>query len=149
MIQDQIMQKIYLLLSLITIVNKIIIEPMKTLENINLTTEFTQFCDIFNFTPEEVVQEFINKIDIAQYMCELLDPQRWANLFAMEYMVQYTQSEKSLREYGDFGEKWVEMVKSGEDNLIGKTRKLLENWHKKVLEERIQDIIKGEKDENA
>ncbi|MDR2274260.1 MAG: hypothetical protein LBF27_25350 [Sphingobacterium sp.] len=122
---------------------------MKTLENINLTTEFTQFCDIFNFTPEEVVQEFINKIDIVQYLCDFLDPDRWANLFAMEYMIHYTQSEERLRECDEFGEQWGKMMVAGGDDLVGKTKDLLDKWHKKVLEERIQDIIKRDKEENT
>lgn len=122
---------------------------MKTLENINLTTEFTQFCDIFNFTPEEVVQEFINKIDIVKYLCEFLDPERWANLFAMEYMIQYTQSEKRLRECEEFGEKWGKMMEAGCDDPIKKTKELLENWHKKVLEDRIHEIMKNDKEENT
>lgn len=123
---------------------------MKTLEKINLTTEFTQFCDIFNFTPEEVVQEFINKIDIAQYMCEFLDPHRWANLFAMEYMIQYTKSKGIMFEYEDFAKRWVEMMETGNDDPIGKTKELLEKWHKKVLEDRIHEIMKNDdKEENT
>ena len=42
---------------------------MKNLETIKLTQEFKQFCDIFNFTPQEVLQAFIDQVDIAQYMC--------------------------------------------------------------------------------
>lgn len=119
---------------------------MKTLESIKLTTEFKQFCDIFNFTPEEVVQEFIDKIDIAQYMCYPTHPDRWANLFAMEYMIQYTQSEGIMFEYEEFAENWVKIMDAGGDDVVEKTKKLLEGWHNKVLEDRIHKIMKGEDD---
>jgi hypothetical protein len=122
---------------------------MKTLENIKLTTAFKQFCDLFNFTPEEVVQEFIDKIDIAEYMCDPIQPDRWANVFAMEYLIQYTQSENSIVEYGEFAEEWVKMMETGGDDLIGNTRLLLDTWHKKVLEDRIHSIMKDEGDDTA
>ncbi|MFE2862095.1 MULTISPECIES: hypothetical protein [Sphingobacterium] len=117
---------------------------METIENIKLTTAFKQFCDLFNFTPEEVVQEFIDKIDIAEYMCDPIQPNRWANLFAMEYLIQYTQSENSIVEYREFAEEWVKMMETGGDDLIGNTRLLLDAWHKKVLEDRIHSIMKGD-----
>ncbi|WP_293879533.1 hypothetical protein [Sphingobacterium sp. UBA1498] len=118
---------------------------MKTLEKIKLTPAFKQFCDLFNFTPEEVVQEFIDKIDIAEYMCDPIHPDRWANVFAMEYLIQYTQSENSIVEYGEFAEEWVKMMETNEGgDLVGKTRSLLDAWHKRVLEDRIHLIMKGD-----
>ncbi|MNI83751.1 hypothetical protein D3C73_1405930 [compost metagenome] len=83
-------------------------------------------------------------------MCEFLDPHRWANLFAMEYMIQYTKSKGIMFEYEDFAKRWVEMMETGDDDPIGKTKELLEKWHKKVLEDRIHDIMKNDdKEENT
>lgn len=115
---------------------------METFENIKLTTAFKQFCDLFGFSPEEVVQAFIDKVDIAEYMCDPIQPDRWANVFAMEYLIQYTQSENRIVEYGEFAEEWVKMMETGGDDLIGNTRLLLDTWHKKVLEDRIHSIMK-------
>ncbi|MBB1645992.1 MULTISPECIES: hypothetical protein [Sphingobacterium] len=118
---------------------------METFENIKLTTAFKQFCDLFGFSPEEVVQAFIDKIDIAEYMCDPIHPDRWANVFAMEYLIQYTQSENSIVEYGEFAEEWVKMMETNEGgDLVGKTRSLLDAWHKRVLEDRIHLIMKGD-----
>ncbi|MGJ1227666.1 hypothetical protein ACR78H_19135 [Sphingobacterium siyangense] len=115
---------------------------METFENIKLTTAFKQFCDLFGFSPEGVLQAFIDKVDIAEYMCDPIQPDRWANVFAMEYLIQYTQSENSIVEYGEFAEEWVKMMETGGDDLIGNTRLLLDTWHKKVLEDRIHSIMK-------
>jgi hypothetical protein len=115
---------------------------METFENIKLTTAFKQFCDLFGFSPEGVLQAFIDKVDIAEYMCDPIQPDRWANVFAMEYLIQYTQSENSIVEYGEFAEEWVKMMEAGGDDLIGNTRLLLDTWHKKVLEDRIHSIMK-------
>ncbi|MEJ5089936.1 hypothetical protein GEO21_07835 [Sphingobacterium faecium] len=121
---------------------------MKNLETIKLTQEFKQFCDIFNFTPEEVLQAFIDQVHIAQYMCFPLDPDRWANLFMMEYLLKYTDSEDTLRAYGEFGEKWVRIMEAGGNNVVEHTRKLLEDWHQSVLEDRINKIMNGESDDD-
>jgi len=44
----------------------------------------------------------------------------------------------------------VEMMETGDDDPIGKTKELLEKWHKKVLEDRIHDIMKNDdKEENT
>ncbi|AIM35809.1 hypothetical protein ACFX5U_01790 [Sphingobacterium sp. SG20118] len=117
---------------------------MNNLKDIKLTNEFKQFCDIFNFTPEKVIQDFVDKVDIAQYMCFPMDPDRWANLFMMEYLIKYTESENALKGYLQFGEKWVEIMRSGDKNAVEKTKKLLENWHKAVLEERINKIMNAD-----
>ncbi|MEN5087240.1 hypothetical protein ABE426_12295 [Sphingobacterium faecium] len=121
---------------------------MKNLETIKLTQEFKQFCDIFNFTPQEVLQAFIDQVDIAQYMCFPLDPDRWANLFMMEYLLKYTDSEDTLRAYGEFGEKWVRIMGAGGSDVVAHTKKLLEDWHQSVLEDRINKIMNGELDDD-
>lgn len=114
---------------------------MESLNKITLTPEFTQFCDIFGFTTEEVLQEFINKVDIAQYLCYPLDPYRWANLFMMEYLIAFTESEETMVKYGQFGEKWADMMLDDRVDGYEKTRAMLDEWHKAVLEKRIQDIM--------
>lgn len=119
---------------------------MKNLENIKLTDEFKQFCDIFNFTPENVIQAFVDKVDIAAYMCFPLDPDRWANLFMMEYLIKYTDSEGALQAYFEFGEKWAMIMRAGEKDALEKTKKLLEDWYKSVLEDRINQIMMGDDD---
>lgn len=120
---------------------------MKNLESINLTAEFKQFCDIFNFTPEEVLQAFVEKVNIAQYMCFPLDPDRWANLFMMEYLIKYSKSEDTLRAYNEFGKKWVRVMQVGGQDVVEQTKKLLEDWHQSVLEDRIHDIMNGDLDD--
>jgi len=122
---------------------------METFENIKLTTAFKQFCDLFGFSPEGVLQAFIDKVDIAEYMCDPIQPDRWANVFAMEYLIQYTQSENSIVEYGEFAEEWVKMMETGGDDLIGNTRLLLDIWHKKVLEDRIDSIMKEDEGDDT
>lgn len=117
---------------------------MNNLEAIKLTHEFQQFCDIFDFTPEKVIQAFVDQVDIAQYMCFPMDPDRWANLFMMEYLIKYTDSENALKGYFQFGEKWVEIMTTGDKDAVKKTKELLETWHKSVLENRINQIMKGD-----
>lgn len=121
---------------------------MDTLNKIELTKEFTQFCDIFGFTAEEVLQEFVNNVDIAKYMCYPLDPYRWANLFMMEYLIAFSKSEDILMKYGEFGEKWAAMMQKDKSDALNNTRALLDEWHKAVLENRIHEIMKDDGDEN-
>ncbi|WP_294345277.1 hypothetical protein [uncultured Sphingobacterium sp.] len=89
-----------------------------------------------------VAYNLFDKIDIAEYMCDPIHPDRWANVFAMEYLIQYTQSENSIVEYGEFAEEWVKMMDTNEGDPVGKTRSLLDAWHKRVLEDRIHSIMK-------
>lgn len=121
---------------------------METLNKIEFTKEFTQFCDIFGFTATEVLQEFVNNVDIAQYMCYPLDPYRWANLFMMEYLIALAKSEDILMKYGEFGEKWATMMRKDKSDALENTRTLLDQWHAEVLENRIHEIMKGDEEDD-
>lgn len=122
---------------------------METLNKIEFTKEFTQFCDIFGFTAAEVLQEFVNKVDIAQYMCYPLDPYRWANLFMMEYLIAFAKSEDILMKYGEFGEKWATMMWKDKSDALENTRMLLDEWHAEVLENRIHEIMNSDEEDDG
>ena len=86
-------------------------------------------------------------MDVAQYLVYPLDPYRWANLFVMEYLIAFTESQETLITYDEFGEKWAAMMANDRINGYEKTKTMLEEWHQAVLEKRIQDIM-GNSDES-
>jgi hypothetical protein len=114
---------------------------MINLQKINMTHEFRQVCDIFNLTPEEIIQDFINNVSIAEYLCDPFAPNRWANTFVLEYVIAQVESEDIMVKYDEFVEKLITSVLSNprEAKTIG--REMVNEWHKAVLEDRIKDMM--------
>lgn len=59
---------------------------MKATIEIELPEDFRLHCEIFSFRPEEVIQEFVNRISLPAYFRDPEDNQRWANLFFLRYL---------------------------------------------------------------
>lgn len=115
---------------------------MTNLENINITHEFQQVCDIFKLSPEKIVQDFIDNVSIAEYMCDPFSPTRWANTFVLECVIAQVESEAIMKKYGEFAERLIKAVLAHPKNEEEIAKKMLDEWHKAVLEDRIKDVMK-------
>ena len=121
---------------------------MTNLEKINITHEFRQVCDIFNLSPEQIVQDFIDNVSIAEYMCHPYSPTRWANTFVLECVIAQVESEEIMIKYGQFAERLIKAVLANPKDEKTIAQKMIDEWHKAVLEDRIKDVLEDEDQSN-
>ncbi|MBD1424807.1 hypothetical protein [Sphingobacterium arenae] len=121
---------------------------MNNIDQIKLTAAFKQACEIFNMKPEFVIQQFVDHVDIARYMCFPFEEKRWANVLVMEQIIAEIESADELNGYYEFSEKWAAMMKKDRKNAFENTKKLLDEWHKVILENRIYEIMKDDDERN-
>lgn len=115
---------------------------MTNLEKITITHEFQQVCDIFKLSPEQIVQDFIDNVSIAEYLCDPFSPSRWANTFVLECVIAQVESEEIMTKYGAFAEQLVKSVLANPKNAEETAKKMVDEWHKAVLEDRIKEVMK-------
>lgn len=122
---------------------------MKSLEHITVPKPVSQVCDIFGLTVEQLVQQFLNHVDMALYFSNPFNPDRWANIFTIECVLQNLGDEKYLKRYSKFVDRITEAVLSGaKKDALDNVYKIVDEWHKAVLEDRIHEIMKDDGDEN-
>lgn len=114
---------------------------MTNLENINITHEFQQVCDIFKLSPEKIIQDFIDHVSIVEYMCHPYSPTRWANIFVLECVIAQVESEEIMTKYHAFAERLIKTVLANPKKEEEIARKMLDEWHKAVLEDRIKEVM--------
>jgi hypothetical protein len=119
---------------------------MTNLEKITITHEFQQVCDIFNLSPEKIIQDFIDNVSIAEYMCHPYSPTRWANTFVLECVVAQVESEAIMIKYGEFAERLIKTILANPKDETSIAQKMLDEWHKAVLEDRIKGVMDDEND---
>ena len=119
---------------------------MTNLEKITITHEFQQVCDIFKLSPERIVQDFIDNVSIAEYMCDPFSPTRWANTFVLEYVIAQVESEDILIKYGEYGERIIKAVLANPKDAEETAKRMVDEWHKAVLEDRIKDVMEDGED---
>lgn len=117
---------------------------MTNLEKITITHEFEQVCDIFKLSPEKIVQDFIDHVSIAEYMCDPFSPTRWANTFVLEYVIAQVESEDILIKYGEYGERIIKAVLANPKDAEETAKRMVDEWHKAVLEDRIKDVMEDD-----
>jgi len=123
---------------------------MKNLEQITVPKPVSQVCDIFGLTVEKLVQQFLDHVDLGLYFSNPFDPDRWANIFTIECVLQNLGDEKYLKRYATFVDRITEAVLSGaRKDALEKVYKIVDEWHKAVLENRIHEIMKDDGDENS
>lgn len=123
---------------------------MKNLEQITVPKPVSQVCDIFGLTVEQLVQQFLDHVDLGLYFSSPFDPDRWANIFTIECVLQNLNDEKYLKRYASFVDRIMETVLScAKKDALEKVYKIVDEWHKAVLENRIHEIMKDDKDENS
>lgn len=114
---------------------------MTDLEKITITHEFQQVCDIFNLSPEKIIQDFIDNVSIADYMCHPYSPTRWANTFVLECVIAQVESEVIMIKYGEFAERLIKTLLANPINAEENAKKMVNEWHNAVLEDRIKEMI--------
>lgn len=117
---------------------------MTNLANINITHEFRQVCDIFNLRPEQIIQDFIDNVSIADYLCDPYSLNRWANTFVFECVIAQVESEEIMTKYDKFAERLIKTVLANPKDTKDLAQKMVDEWHKAVLEDRIEDVINGD-----
>lgn len=114
---------------------------MTNLESISITREFQQVCDIFKLSPERIVQNFIDNVSIVDYMCHPYSPVRWANTFVLECVIAQVGSEDILVKYGEYGERIMKAILANPKDAEETAKKMVDEWHKAVLEDRIKEVM--------
>ncbi|WP_353125328.1 hypothetical protein [Parapedobacter pyrenivorans] len=114
---------------------------MTNLESISITREFQQVCDIFKLSPEQIVQDFIDNVSIVDYMCDPYSPMRWANTFVLECVIAQVESEDILIKYGEYGERIMKAILANPKDAEETAKKMVDEWHKAVLEDRIKEVM--------
>lgn len=114
---------------------------MNSLEKITITHEFQQVCDIFKLSPEQIVQDFIDNVSIADYMCHPYSPTRWANTFVLECVIAQVESEAIMTKYGEFAERLIKTILANPKDEKEIAQKMVDEWHKTVLEDRFKEMI--------
>jgi len=121
---------------------------MKSLEQITVPKPVSQVCDIFGLTVEQLVQQFLNHVDLGLYFSNPFDPDRWANLFTITCVLENLEDEKYLKRYAGFVNRITEAVLSGpKKDALDKVYNIVDEWHKAVLENRIHELMKNGGDE--
>ncbi|WP_312188929.1 hypothetical protein [Sphingobacterium sp.] len=122
---------------------------MKSLEQIRVPKPVSQVCDIFGLTVEQLVQQFLDHVDLGLYFSDPFDPDRWANIFTINCVLQNLEDEKYLLRYSKFVDRIMETVLSNaKKDALDKVYKIVDEWQKAVLENRIHEIMKDDGDEN-
>lgn len=123
---------------------------MRNLEQITVPKPAAQVCDIFGLTVEQLVQRFLDHVDLGLYFSNPFSPDRWANVFTIECVLQNMGEEKYLKRYANFVDRITEAVLSGaKADALDKVYDIIDEWHKAVLENRIHEIMKSDGDDNS
>lgn len=104
---------------------------------IELPDDFRMLCEIFNYDPQSVIQEFIDRISLPEYYYDPHDPHRWATLFFLDYMDHFAAEQEHPGEVHDkFIRKLNKKIKSAKSARKTKEacREVLEEWHKAIKE---------------
>lgn len=108
---------------------------------LDFKADFVQACEIFDLKPEDVLQKFIDNVCIPYFIANPLNPDRWANTFMVENVLPRLENEEVLERCAVFLDRITEAVLNDEENKEQVARQVMDEWHKAVLEGRIQDIM--------
>lgn len=118
-------------------------------ESITFSPDFKQACDVFELDPWDVVQKFVDSVSLPYYFANPMNPDRWANTFMVECILPQMEDESSLERCRVFLDQITEAVLSDMDNKGAVSREVMDEWHKAVLEKRIQDIMEDKENPNT
>ncbi|MNV64906.1 hypothetical protein D3C71_1575710 [compost metagenome] len=108
---------------------------------VSLPQDFTILCDLFQVSPETIIQNFINKVSFPFYYSRPDGNERWATLFFLNDITEnYPNIEEEFPLHEPFMDALAEVVfnHSGtEPKNIEKAeiagRKIMKKWHKHIL----------------
>lgn len=121
---------------------------MKKFGNLIVPEAVNQACDIFAISVEQLLQKFLDNVNLVKYFSEPIDPDRWANLFLLDCALDHINHETYIDSFKSFMDRIVEIPNTSsltERERIIQT--IIDDWQKVILENRIHDIMK--KDEDA
>ncbi|PRD46039.1 hypothetical protein [Sphingobacterium haloxyli] len=106
--------------------------------------DFLQACEIFDLEPHDVLQKFIDNVCIPYFIANPMNPDRWANTFMVECILPRLESEELLERYSSFFDRITEAVLNDMENKDQVARQIMDEWHRAVLENRIEDVMKNQ-----
>lgn len=114
----------------------------KTREQLRFSPDFKQACEIFDLKPLDVLQQFMDNVSLPSYFAEPMSPDRWANTFMLECVLSRLEGNDLMERFSVFFDSITEAVLSDRDDKEEVSRKIMDEWHKAVLEGRIEEIMK-------
>ncbi|HLT86619.1 hypothetical protein FXV77_07725 [Sphingobacterium phlebotomi] len=112
------------------------------INKLDFKPDFIQACEIFDLEPHDVLQKFIDSVSIPYFIANPMNPDRWANTFMVECILTRLESEELLERYSVFFDRITEAVLNDMENKDQVAREIMDEWHRAVLEDRIEDVMK-------
>lgn len=108
---------------------------MKMTIQIEIPDDFRMVCEIFDFSPEEVIREFTKWVSLPRYFSDVEYEHRWANLFFLDYidLMEHRQAQPNdiHEKYMNILNKRTEAAKSSQKRENA-CREVLNEWHEAV-----------------
>lgn len=118
---------------------------MKQFENLIVPEAVTQACDIFDLSVEQLLQKFLDKVDLVKYFSQPLHPDRWANMFLLNCALDHIDHEAYIDDFKGFMDRIAKIPSTcSADEKVSIIQSIVDDWQKKVLESRIQEIMKDD-----
>lgn len=116
------------------------------INELDFKQDFKQACEIFDLAPYEVLQKFIDSVSIPYFIANPMNPDRWANMFMVNCVLEKMEDENMQQRYAVFFDRITEAVLNDMENKDEVAKQIMDEWHKAVLEDRIKGVM--EEDNN-
>lgn len=121
---------------------------MKKIENLIVPEAVTQACDIFDISVEQLLQKFLDKVDLVKYFAEPMRPDRWANMFLLNCALDHIDHDAYIDSFKIFMDRITEIPSTcSADEKESIIQSVFDDWQKMMLESRIQEIMKDNGDD--
>lgn len=120
---------------------------MKKFENLIVPKAVTQACDIFELSVEELLQKFLDNVDLVKYFSHPTHSDRWANMFLMNCALDNIDYDAYIDNFNTFMDSITEIPSaSSEEERKLIIQSIVDDWQKMVLENRIKKIMSDDGD---
>lgn len=122
---------------------------MKLTITVDIQEDFKQLCEIFNFDPIHVIQEFTNKISFPVLYSQPINHHHWANFFFLDYLGAADNDKADKWEIHEpFMSRMVQCVSKDSKESEQAGRVVMEDWHQFITNKRTNALLSKVKEEN-
>lgn len=117
---------------------------MKIKITITPPEDFMVLCDLFKVEPQELLQQFVERVSFPFYYSQPDGDERWATLFFLQYLsVEKQHLKDEMEQHEPFMNELAEVVfrhlDGSQKNVLKAElagRKVMDKWHKHLIAKR-------------